>query len=83
MPEENVFGTGEEWEVELPGFGKMTVSLCVCLFACLLVCLFVEWEVEVPGFGKITVSLCVCLFACLFVCLLSGRWNCLDLEEWQ
>ena len=41
MPEENVFGTGEEWEVELPGFGKMTVSLCVCLFACLFICLFV------------------------------------------
>ena len=61
----------------------MFVYLLVCLFACLLVCLFVEWEVEVPGFGKITVSLCVCLFACLFVCLLSGRWNCLDLEEWQ
>merc|ERR1712130_375578 len=24
MPEENVFSTGEQWEVELPGFGKMT-----------------------------------------------------------
>ena len=32
MPEENVFETGEQWEVELPGFGKMTVCLFVCLF---------------------------------------------------
>lgn len=38
MPEENVFETGEQWEVELPGFGKMTVRLqiFVCLFVLLL-----------------------------------------------
>ena len=38
MPEENVFETGEQWEVELPGFGKMTVRLHI--FVCLFVSFF-------------------------------------------
>ena len=38
MPEENVFETGEQWEVELPGFGKMTVRLHI--FVCLFVFFF-------------------------------------------
>ena len=29
MPEENVIKTEEQWEVDLAGFGKMTVRLCV------------------------------------------------------
>ena len=27
MPEENVIKVGEQWEVDLAGFGKMTVSV--------------------------------------------------------
>ena len=27
MPGENVMKLGEQWEIEMPGFGKMTVSL--------------------------------------------------------
>ena len=26
MPGENVMKLGEQWEIEMPGFGKMTVS---------------------------------------------------------
>ena len=29
MPEENVIKIGEQWEVDVAGFGKMTVMLCV------------------------------------------------------
>lgn len=29
MPEENVIKIGDQWDVDLAGFGKMTVRLCV------------------------------------------------------
>ena len=29
MPEEIVIKIGEQWDVDLAGFGKMTVRLCV------------------------------------------------------
>merc|ERR550532_3923583 len=52
MPEENVFETGEQWEVELPGFGKMTgvfVEHGECFSSCMKI-----GEKTITVKGKVT-----------------------------
>jgi len=52
MPEENVFETGEQWEVELPGFGKMTgvfVEHGECFSSCMKI-----GEKTITVNGKVT-----------------------------
>ena len=69
MPGENIMKLGEQWEIEMPGFGKMTVRNYNKKKITNTNKKTKQneqknkqrnkWKIEMPGFGKMTVSICL------------------------